>query len=227
MSQISYEEFKEKEKEKREKLRLLFMEMLDYKKRKYKKDKSYEKLLDQVISCYHYYNYELLELKEISTTYHYQFYPEDPPEAYSYNGILRVLDESYEKLKENDNYKKNDIEFKRKRNQTWEERIDEEDQKFIPLFHEMLDYLNVSYDKNLPLSKLRDLVASYYPYFKDQIYIRPLFFYDNSISTLLMMYFNYNYMLHHYKDHEENLKRYKEATYDVGPEGMDIEEEES
>ena len=90
----------------------------------------------------------------------------------------------------------------------------------------MLDYLNVSYDKNLPLSKLRDLVASYYPYFIDQIYIRPLFFYDNSISTLLMMYFNYNYMLHNYKDHEENLKRYKEATYDVGLDEMYIEEEE-
>ena len=108
-----------------------------------------------------------------------------------------------------DDYENVENEIKEK---GYENLKNEKIEKLISIFKEMLDFLKVKYNTN-DFYALKSLVMNNYPYFLDNI-ISLDFMMSNPtetyISRLNGMGMIYDYFSKSYRNHEENMKKYKE-----------------
>ena len=209
-----------------------FKEMLNYKNKSYDDKWSFEEWIKVIDKYYHFYH-DTLEntLTQIQNNtlcrniyMDYQVYIKtDEVEN------LIALDDLYCELDpETGNYKDfadfyEDIELKD--GQTYEDLYKEKKEKFIKLFKEMLDYINVKHEGN-SFETLKALIRDNFPYYSDNLISLSVMESNPTetyISLLNSMDNIFNYFSKTYKNHEENLKKYNEEIEEI--EFIDEEEE--
>ena len=196
-----------------------FKEMLDYKNKSYDDKWSFEEWIEAIDKYYHFYH-DTLErtLTQIqnntlcrSIYMDYQVYIQtDDVEN------LIALDDLYCELDpETGDYKNvadfyEDIELEE--GQTYEDLYNGKIEKFVGLFKEMLDYINVKHEEN-SFEALKALIRDNFPYYSDNLISLSVMMSNPTetyISLLSSMDSVYNYFAKTYKNHEENLKKYNE-----------------
>lgn len=225
--EIKQKGFEALKKEKIDKLINIFKEMLEYKNKKYDNNWSFSEWLKAVDFSYYYYDYILQE-----TLYKVEYrklpsdvYEDEPTEIDDVDVII-ALDELYQILtnpekdyKKYANYYK---EIELKEGETYSDLYDKELENFKNLFKEMLDFLNVKYEKD-DFFSLSVLICEHYPYYTDIIInLRNLINVLNKtyISILYDMQKLYEYFSREYKNHEKNMKEYQEDMEFIDDEGF-------
>lgn len=217
---IKQQGYEKLEKEKIEQLIQLFKEMLEYKNKKYSNNWSFKEWIDNVNTYYHYFNDSLINT--INAVQLGQTWREHETDEEIYpikiNQVEKILliTKLYKKLKNEDSgYKKYAdwyIDFDLEEGQTYEDLYELEKKKYVELFKEMLDFLNVSYEGD-DFDKLKSLVMEKYPYYFDRLVHLDFIRWDTRgtyISTLDSMERIYRNILKYYKNHEQNMKEYEE-----------------
>ena len=96
--------------------------------------------------------------------------------------------------------------------QTYEDLYNEKIEKFIGLFKEMLDYINVKHEEN-SFEVLKALIRDNFPYYSNNLISLSVMM-SNPTETYISLLNNmnsvYNYFVKTYKNHEENMKKYNE-----------------
>ncbi len=223
--------------EKIKKLISVFKEMLDYKHKSYDNKWSFEEWIEVIDKYYHFYH-DTLEntLTQIQSNtlcrsiyMDYQVYIQtDDVEN------LIALDDLYCELDpETGDYKNvadfyEDIELEE--GQTYKDLYDEKEEKFIELFKEMLDYVNVKHEED-SFGALKALIREHFPYYSNTITSLSVMMSNPTetyISLLSSMDSIFNYFAKTYKNHEENMKKYNEEMQedDLDEELEFIDEEE-
>ncbi len=169
----------------KEKLAKLFLEMLDYKNKKYEKNMKFEDLLDLVSIHYNYYKYEFNEVY-CAIRYRERYIPysevdnpflddEDIDNALTDDKINEILEEVYSELSDEDyGYKKYAnyfIDINLKEGQSLKSLFDECEHKLISLFYEMLEFIGKKYEKEKydTYYNLGIKVANEYPWYYQDI----------------------------------------------------------
>lgn len=227
------------------KLRNLFYEMLDYKHKKYDKSMDFFDLLE--LTSIHYNAFSI----EFDFTYYEVKYSTLPPSSYDDYGFdydddddnrvsdekkLEQLKELYDCLTEDGNDYKvhaNDyIDINLEEGQTLKDLLREKEEKFGPLFKEMLDFVGVDYsNKKIDFYDLWLLVANNYPWYYDRIsnlkfvlyssldcnYVQQIDTADRNYKRLLKYKEEYPMYVEKYsdivKEHEAWLKTRKDSDY--------------
>lgn len=215
--------------EKIKKLISVFKNMLDYKHKSYNDKWSFEEWIEVIDKYYHFYH-DTLErtLTQIqgntlcrSIYMDYQVYiGTDDVE-----NLIALDDLYYELGSETGDYKDfadfyEDIELEE--GQTYEDLYDKKKEKFIELFKEMLDYINVKHEEN-SFEALKALIREHFPYYSDNITFLSVMMSNPTetyISLLNSMDSAFNYFAKTYKNHEKNLKKYHE---EIKKDGLDEE----
>ena len=212
---IEKEGFEKLEKELKEALREIFCKMLDYKKRKYKKDSTLLELIEELILCYSDYKwlfdntYTMLKARTIyRSTVRDDFWSIRADDV----EYISNLEFTYKYFAEDEDSYKNYQQFYEditlKEGQTLKDLYDEEREKMKQLFIEMLEFINVEIEDRESFTSLELLVKKYYP-----------FYYSNFISmfgtcnysyidTIHVWKSHYNYFKRTYKNHKEMLEKY-------------------
>lgn len=237
---IEKEGFEKLDKELKDGLREIFFKMLDYKKRKYRKDSSLPELIKELTLCYSDYNwlfddtYTMLSFKMVyRSTERDDFWT-----IYADNvEYISNLEFTYKYFAENEKSYKNYHQFYEditlKEGQTLKDLYNEEKEKLKKLLIEMLEFINIeNFDKE-NYNNIEVLVRKYYPYYIDNFILlngKASYSYIDSIHFLRS---NYNYFKQTYKNHKEMLKKYikdeeewyEKAKYDeeicYDPEGLE------
>ena len=211
-----YEKVKNK---KIQKLISVFKEMLDYKHKNYNNQWSFEEWIEVIDRYYHFYHENLESaLSQIQSNalcrsiyMDYQVYIKTD-EA---ENIIALDDLYYILNPENGEYKDvadfyEDIELEE--GQTYEDLYNEKIEKFIGLFKEMLDYINVKHEEN-SFEVLKALIRDNFPYYSNNLISLSVMM-SNPTETYISLLNNmnsvYNYFVKTYKNHEENMKKYNE-----------------
>ena len=116
--------------------------------------------------------------------------------------------------------------FELEEGQEFRDLYNQELEKFKKLFKDMLDFRNIEYDKNEDrFDILKDLVMKYYPYYYGMLFHlispRPNVTYIQELSSMEDVY---ERMSGEYKNHEENLIKYKEYMEILKKEGYPLED---
>lgn len=222
----TYEEEKEKLKDKsiidirneyKDKFLNLFKEMLDYKKKKYQKNISFNELLKKVSISYYFFIEELENIENAiekgyiqDDSYDEDYYikkDEDPVE------IAHYLSTMYKNIKDNDYYKSVAYfyhEFELKDGETYEDLYDQEKNKIINIFKEMLDYRKISYNEKDNYDGLFKKVEENYPYLKDVLYGLYPNYRDRDYITILDRMVNIEEaLLNRYKNYDQEMIKYQ------------------
>ena len=211
-----YEKLKNK---KIKKLISAFKEMLDYKHKSYDDKWSFEKWIEVIDKYYHFYH-DTLErtLTQIQSNtlcrsiyMDYQVYikTDDVENLIALDDLYCELDPETGDYKDVADFYE-DIELEE--GQTYEDLYNEKKEKFIKLFKEMLDYINVKHEEN-SFETLKALIRDNFPYYRDNLISLSVMMSNPTetyISLLSSMDRVYNYFAKTYKNHEENLKKYNE-----------------
>ena len=81
--------------------------------------------------------------------------------------------------------------------------------KYRELYEEMLDFINISYDKEAPFYRIRNLIFDYYPYYKEMIENVDKDLFDNSmIAIFSRMEDVYDKIKVGYKNRDKDMKNY-------------------
>lgn len=228
--------YKKLEKEKTEKLINLFKEMLQYKNKKYDENWSFEEWIENIDTHYHFYHESLIEtLYKIkkglilldTDKYYYDSIKVDQVEK-----IISLTD-LYENLNDKDDGYKNYAyfyrEFELKEGQTYSDLYKLEQEKYVKLFQDMLDFINVKYDTDY-FDDLSVLIREHYPYYNDVlIHLDDMMFStkETYITILDRMENIYDNLSKNYKNHEKNLAEYeknKKIEEDYDEFGFDEDE---
>ena len=201
--------------EKIENLIKLYKEMLDYKNKSYEDNWDLEKFTSKISQYYNFFHNDVYEVLEMTIAYSGKYTEEE---------IIETIDSLYYQLtdpkhdyKHFANYYKD---FDLKEGQTFHDLIEEEKEKFSELFKEILDFLNVSYDKNEPYWRLKYLVIENYPYY-DEMLRRNLSMQrleESYVSILHHMELIYDNLKNTYKNYDENMKKYNEEQEKINAE---------
>ena len=205
--------------EKIEKLISIFKEMLKYKEKEYKDNWCFKEWIDKIDTYYHFYHEELHNVLEqvenncidrnIYIDYQVSIRTDEVENMIALNDLYNELSSETDGYKHFADFYK---EINLKEGQTYADLYNAEIEKFTVLFKEMLDFLNVKYNAN-DFYTLKSLVMNNYPYFLDNI-ISLDFIMSNPtetyISLLNEMEMIYDYFSKSYRNHEENMKKYKE-----------------
>mgnify|MGYP001624175939 CR=1 FL=1 len=211
-----YEKLKNK---KIKKLISAFKEMLDYKNKSYDDKWSFEEWIEVIDKHYHFYH-DTLErtLTQIQSNtlcrsiyMDYQVYikTDDVENLIALDDLYCELDPETGDYKDFADFYE-DIELEE--GQTYEDLYNEKKEKFIKLFKEMLDYINVKHEEN-SFETLKALIRDNFPYYRDNLISLSVMMSNPTetyISLLSSMDRVYNYFAKTYKNHEENLKKYNE-----------------
>ena len=196
-----------------------FKEMLDYKNKSYDDKWSFEEWIEVIDKHYHFYH-DTLErtLTQIqnntlcrSIYMDYQVYikTDDVENLIALDDLYCELDPETGDYKDFADFYE-DIELEE--GQTYEDLYNEKKEKFIKLFKEMLDYINVKHEEN-SFETLKALIRDNFPYYRDNLISLSVMMSNPTetyISLLSSMDRVYNYFAKTYKNHEENLKKYNE-----------------
>ena len=215
-----------------QKLIIVFKEMLEYKHKNYNEQWNFEEWIEVIDRYYHFYHENLEDtLSQIkcntlcrSIYMDYQVYIETD----EVENIIALDDLYYILEPETSGYKDfadfyEDIELKE--GQTYEDLYNEKKEKFIELFKEMLDFINIKHKEN-SFEKLKALIRDNFPYYSDNLISLSVMESNPTetyISLLNSMDNIFNYFSKTYKNHEENLKKYNEEMEEI--EFIDEEEE--
>lgn len=216
-----YEKIKD---EKIQKLIALFKKMMEYKNKKYDENWTFEKWIEEINMCYHYYNDSLMEtLNQVKYGSIDREAEADYEEVIATDEVENImcLEDLYYEL----NYPDGDYkhfanfyrEFELKEGQTYEDLYNLEKEKFVKLFKEMLDFVNVKYDTD-DFYKLRSLVKEAYPYYYEIFKTwnvstsMPKTTYIKELNYMEDIYNNFSKT---YKNHEENMKKYKKEWEEI------------
>ena len=197
-------------KENLKKVEDLCKEMLDYKKKTYNSNIRLHDLIKKVELYYAYFTYTLYQLRcaLLGLSPHDSIEHDD-------KGLDAVekhmtIDSIYNYLK--NHYKEKAFiyrDFDLNNGETLDDIYHKEYVKFRELYEEMLDFINVPYDKEDPFYKIRNLVFEYYPYYKEIIENVDKDVYDNSmIAILSRMEDAYDMMKANYKNRDKDMKKY-------------------
>lgn len=201
------------------KLIFAFKEMLDYKNKSYDDKWSFEEWIEVIDKHYHFYH-DTLErtLTQIQSNtlcrsiyMDYQVYikTDDVENLIALDDLYCELDPETGDYKDFADFYE-DIELEE--GQTYEDLYNEKKEKFIKLFKEMLDYINVKHEEN-SFETLKALIRDNFPYYRDNLISLSVMMSNPTetyISILSSMDRVYNYFAKTYKNHEENLKKYNE-----------------
>ena len=196
-----------------------FKEMLDYKNKSYDDKWSFEEWIEVIDKYYHFYH-DTLErtLTQIQSNtlcrsiyMDYQVYikTDDVENLIALDDLYCELDPETGDYKDFADFYE-DIELEE--GQTYEDLYNEKKEKFIKLFKEMLDYINVKHEEN-SFETLKALIRDNFPYYRDNLISLSVMMSNPTetyISILSSMDRVYNYFAKTYKNHEENLKKYNE-----------------
>ena len=196
-----------------------FKEMLDYKNKSYDDKWSFEEWIEVIDKYYHFYHDTLEKtLTQIqnntlcrSIYMDYQVYikTDDVENLIALDDLYCELDPETGDYKDFADFYE-DIELEE--GQTYEDLYNEKKEKFIKLFKEMLDYINVKHEEN-SFETLKALIRDNFPYYRDNLISLSVMMSNPTetyISLLSSMDRVYNYFAKTYKNHEENLKKYNE-----------------
>ncbi len=198
-----------------EKLRKLFMEMLDYKKKPYPKDADFDSLLPLVARYYNIYSASLYDAQSAISCHLVSFDIEEDSVLVNDVEAIMFLDDLYNELTcEGDDYKEYANyyrDFDLKEGETYEDLYQQEEVKFAQLFREMLDFVGAAYDPKEDVNRLRLQVVEHYPYYSNLL----LNFYshnpnDTYVQILDDLENKYESIKEHYQDREEHMRRYEE-----------------
>ena len=201
-------------KENLKKVNDLCKEMLDYKKKPYDSNIRLHDLIKKVELYYAYFTYTLYQLRCALLG----LAPHDSME-HDDKGLDTVekhmiITDIYNYLK--NHYKEKAFiyrDFDLQDGETLDDAYHKEYVKFRDLYEEMLDFINIPYDKEDPFYKIKDLVFEYYPYYKDIVENVDKDLYDNSrVAILSRMEDAYDRIKEDYKNREEDLKKYASLT---------------
>lgn len=196
-----------------------FKEMLDYKNKSYDDKWSFEEWIEVIDKHYHFYH-DTLErtLTQIQSNtlcrsiyMDYQVYikTDDVENLIALDDLYCELDPETGDYKDFADFYE-DIELEE--GQTYEDLYNEKKEKFIKLFKEMLDYINVKHEEN-SFETLKALIRDNFPYYRDNLISLSVMMSNPTetyISLLSSMDRVYNYFAKTYKNHEENVKKYNE-----------------
>ena len=196
-----------------------FKEMLDYKNKSYDDKWSFEEWIEVIDKYYHFYH-DTLErtLTQIQSNtlcrsiyMDYQVYikTDDVENLIALDDLYCELDPETGDYKDFADFYE-DIELEE--GQTYEDLYNEKKEKFIKLFKEMLDYINVEHEEN-SFEVLKALIRDNFPYYGDNLISLSVMMSNPTetyISLLSRMDSVFNYFAKTYKNHEENLKKYNE-----------------
>ena len=196
-----------------------FKEMLDYKNKSYDDKWSFEEWIEVIDKHYHFYH-DTLErtLTQIQSNtlcrsiyMDYQVYikTDDVENLIALDDLYCELDPETGDYKDVADFYE-DIELEE--GQTYEDLYNGKIEKFVGLFKEMLDYINVKHEEN-SFETLKALIRDNFPYYRDNLISLSVMMSNPTetyISLLSSMDRVYNYFAKTYKNHEENLKKYNE-----------------
>lgn len=169
----------------KEKLTSLFHEMLDFKHKEYDENLSFDDLLELTSIHYNYCSYRFTDAYHAVKYGKVYVLPSDADNPFrdseedltlSIDGVLEMLTALYDELTEKDNdYKKHandDVDIDLSGGKTLKELAQEAENRFVPLFQEMLDLEKVSYDakKDNTFSSLYLKVIDAYPWYRDLLF---------------------------------------------------------
>ncbi len=193
--------------------------MLDYKHKSYDDKWSFEEWIEVIDKYYHFYHDTLEKtLTQIqnntlcrSIYMDYQVYikTDDVENLIALDDLYCELDPETGDYKDVADFYE-DIELEE--GQTYEDLYNEKIEKFVGLFKEMLDYINVKHEEN-SFEALKALIRDNFPYYSDNLISLSVMMSNPTetyISLLSSMDSVYNYFAKTYKNHEENLKKYNE-----------------
>ena len=202
-----------------------FKEMLDYKHKSYNDKWSFEEWIEVIDKYYNFYHDTLKNtLTQIQSNtlcrwiyMDYQVYikTDDVENLIALDDLYCELDPETGDYKDFADFYE-DIELEE--GQTYEDLYNEKIEKFVGLFKEMLDYINVEHEEN-SFEALKALIRENFPYYSDNITslsVRMGNPTETYISLLSGMDSVYNYFVKTYKNHEENLKKYEEEMKNDG-----------
>ena len=204
-----------------------FKKMMDYKHKNYDDKWSFEEWIRVIDKYYHFYH-DILEnaLTQIQSNtlcrsiyMDYQVYikTDDVENLIALDDLYCELDPETGDYKDFADFYE-DIELEE--GQTYKDLYNEKIEKFIELFKEMLDYVNVKHEEN-SFEALKALIRDKFPYYSDNLISLSVMMgnpTETYISLLSSMDGIYNYFAKTYKNHEENLKKYNEEMEECNPE---------
>lgn len=214
---------------KKEKITNLFKEMLDYKNKKYDENISFRDLADKISQYYNNYHELICDLISAVLWKYVSYDMEEDPIDLNEIEVLMTIDDIYNILiddvcgykTEADTYR----DFELEDGETFKDLFYKEKEKFKKLFKEMLEYRNIKYKKEDSFDILKMRVMDAYPYYfvilfrlispdPKVTYIQEL----NSMEDV------YERIINEYKNHEENMIKYKDYMDLIRKEGYNIDE---
>ena len=192
--------------------------MLEYKNKPYKKDFDFEKFVENIDNNYHIYHEILTDtLNHIKLNTVYRKIDINKEESIKTNNVENILalNTLYEILSDKEDGYKNYAYFYRdfelEDGMTYNELYNKEIEKFIKLFKDMLDFLNVKYDTN-DIFSLIILVKNNYPYYTEILMNLSVTMKDPNLTYIMIldtMEDIYDNLSKNYKNHKENMEKYE------------------
>jgi hypothetical protein len=203
--------------EKMQELIQLFKEMLEYKNIEYDDKWNFKEWIDVIDTNYHYFHDILRDTSNSVTLGDFSNSKDKISRREEIIDIIYLRNQLSDKENGYKEYAHYYDDIKLKEGQTYEDLYKLEKEKYIKLFKEMLDFVNVKYDSDY-FDNLSAQVALAYPYYSDTIIRLDSLVWsadETYISIIHSMRSIYKIFSEGYKNHEQNMKEYKEAE-DIG-----------
>ena len=226
IKEIGYSQMLEQRKEK---LIQLFKGMLEYKHKEYNENWDFKQFAEKINQYYNIYSDSLWNAVSASYMSSVEFDIEEDSIPINEIESIMFLDDFYNELtcKDDDykNYADFYTDFELEDGQTFRDLYNLEIKKFIELFKDMLDFQNIEYDKNdNNLERLKWKVMKVYPYYHAMLFrlisSDPNVTYIQELDSMERVY---NRIANEYKNHEENLLKYKDYMELLKKEGYHID----
>jgi hypothetical protein len=209
---IKEKDYKTAKEEKTQKLIQLFKEMLKYKNIEYDENWNFKEWIDAIDTNYHYFHDILKETSNLVILGDLSSSNDDGNQTQA----IKYLIDLYNQLSDEENgykeYANYYDDIKLQEGQTYEDLYKLEKEKFVKLFKEMLDFVNVEHDSDY-FENLSAQVGLAYPYYSDTIIRLDSLIWSTDetyISIIHSMRCIYEKFSEGYKNHEQNMKEYQE-----------------
>lgn len=199
-----------------EKLKKLFKEMLIYKKKSFREEADFLELLDKVYYDYHYFESEIIRVKDAvkyGTMVSDPYYEEESVTLDDVDIILTVMDLYLRLLNKENGYKKYAYyyqDYNLYDYHAYDEILEKECEKLRKLFMKVLDFLKITYKKDSSFWDLLYLVCDNYQYYRN-VLIRintelklPI---NTPIEKIHLVQEAYSVIENSYIDYENNVNK--------------------
>lgn len=214
--------------ERKEKIIKLFKEMLEFKNKPYDDNWSLREFSDKISQYYNSYHEEISNMVSAAGRGSVSFEIEKDSIRTSEVESIMFMDDFYDLLTDDvfgyktsaDLYR----DFELEEGQTYKDLYDAEMEKFKKLFKDMLKHRKIKFDENASLDDLRYKVMYAYPYY----YVMLFYFISHDPSTTYIQELDsledkYERMSSEYKNHKENMIKYKDYMDLLRKQGYDID----